>query len=90
MKTRLARDVGAEIPGVAAQQQRAAGGLGDVADPVGFGLGRGLDAGLAGLAHGREAVGDPHSTWCSIDMMTLLKTAGLPGPMTVKRLGKPV
>ncbi len=30
-----------------------------------------------------------HSTCCSIDSTMLLSTEGLPGPVTMKRLGKP-
>src|SRR5262245_39317912 len=30
-----------------------------------------------------------HSTWCSIEVTMLVRTEGLPGPVTVNRFGKP-
>ena len=86
----LARHVGAHVPRVRPRVERDGGVVVDVLDPSRLGrLGRLDRRSSPRRADPRDAVATPKSTCCSIDTIMFDRTDGLPGPVIVKRLGKP-
>ena len=74
----LPGNVGAQVPGVAAQEHGPRGDGVDMRDPGGFGLLGGLDRRVPVRVEPCAMQSAIQSTWCSIDTITLVNAEVLP------------